>query len=155
MKPIIIHFATLGGLQYSIGDELLTSDKQFEDLIYPLRDFETARLLKKSESSHLNSMIFGVIGAAGLLTGIVGLLTTHSDRQTPFWIAAVGGGLCIDIGGLFGSESQTSKFNCVQRFDRFARGEEQILPQGPSDEKSLMDFGHDTRKPIPGPDGKN
>jgi hypothetical protein len=43
-----------------------------------------------------------------------------------------------DISGLLGLESEAGKFNCVQRYNRFADGKEQILPKTPSDEKSLL-----------------
>ncbi len=116
----------------------MSSYKEFEDLIYPLNDFEASRLLKSSESSKDNSSIFGLSGLTGLVVGVVGLLTTPSNEQTPFWITAISGGVLWDISGLLGSESEASKFNCVQRYNRFADGKEQILPKVSQDEKSLL-----------------
>ena len=139
-KPIEISYTTLGGLSYSNENGPLESYKDFEDLVYPLRDYEATRLLKKSESSDLNAKIFGGAGLAGFLTGMVGLLVDSSKDKTGFWITAISGGIVFDIGGLFKSESQTAKFNCVQRYNRFARGESQVLPQAPADEKALLNF---------------
>jgi hypothetical protein len=140
LKPIEINYSTLTGLCYFHDGESLTQYKEFEDLIYPLKDFEASRLLKRSETSDFDAKIFTSAGFAGLVTGIVGLLTTSSKHQTGFWMTAVGGAILIDIGGLFQSEAQTSKFNCAQRYNRFARGEEQVLPQVPKDENSLLNF---------------
>jgi hypothetical protein len=140
IKPVEISYSTLGGLEYSVQGSPLLNYKDFAELIRPLNDYETLRLLKKSESSSLNAALFGGAGIAGLVTGIAGLLKAPSNRQTGFWIAAIGGGLSFEIGGLFQSEAQTAKFNCVQRYNRFARGEEQVLPQAPQDEKSLLNF---------------
>lgn len=137
-KPIEIHYTTLGGLSYSCDDVPLINYKDFEELIYPLNDYESMRLLKRSESSADNGKIFGAIGLAGLVTGIVGLLTTSSDQRTPFWITGIGGAVVFDIGSLFQSESQTAKFNSAQRYNRFARGQEQVLPKTPDNEKSLL-----------------
>lgn len=139
-NPIEVEYYTLGGLQYSVDGRLLTHYQDFEALVFPLRDFESERLLKRSETSDLNSKVFGWVGLAGLATGIVGLLTSSSKQQAPFWASAIGGGVLIDIGNLFQTEAETAKFNCVQRYNRFARGEEQVLPEGPSDEKSLLNF---------------
>jgi hypothetical protein len=141
LKPIEIHYTTLTGLSYFNEDGFLESYKDFEDLILPLRDYEATRLLKKSESSDLNAKIFGGAGLAGVLTGVLGLLLDSSKDKTGFWVATIGGGIVFDIGGLFKSESQTAKFNCVQRYNRFARGESQVLPQVPEDEKALLNFG--------------
>ncbi len=150
--PIEIHFSTLGGLQYSIGDVPLAGYGDLEDLIKPLGDYEAMRLLKRSESSDLLSKILGGAGFLGLATGAVGILTSSSSDQRPFWITAVGSGILYNIAGLFRSESQTAKFNSVQRYNRFARGEEQTLPQTPEDEKSLLDFA--TPTPSPDKNGK-
>ncbi|SRR5579871_437701 len=141
LKPVEVDYSTLGGLQYSIDGRLLERYEDFENLVFPLRDFESERLLKRSETSNINSKIFGWVGFAGFATGVVGLLTSPSNQQSPFWVSAIGGGVLIDIGGLFQSEAQTTKFNCVKRYNRFARGEEQVLPQEPADEKSLLNFG--------------
>ena len=150
LSPISVDYTTLGGLRYSMGDVSLNGYAELTQVISPLNDYEASRLLKRSESSDLNGKIFSGVGLAGLLTGLVGVLTTSSNQRTPFWIAAAGGGICLDIGSLFKSEAQTAKFNCVQRYNRFARGEEQVLPKGPSDEKSLLNFSKDD----PGPAAK-
>jgi hypothetical protein len=68
----------------------------------------------------------------------VGIVDSSGSQQPPFLITAAGGAVLFDIGMLFGSESQTAKFNAVQRYNRFANGREQVLPQAPTDEKSLL-----------------
>lgn len=157
LKPILIHYSTLGGLRYSTEEEPLLNYKDLKELIDPLRDYEALRLLKVSESSGVKAEIFGGVGWAGLLTGIVGILRTPSSQQTGFWIAAIGGGVSIDISGFFRSESDTAKFNCVQRYNRFARGEEQVLPKTPADEKALLNFNSSNPAPskTPVPEGKS
>jgi hypothetical protein len=152
LKPIEIQYYTLGGLQYSIDGRFLINYQDFRELISPLRDYETERLLRRSESSDFKSKVFGIAGFAGVVTGVVGLLTSSSNRQVPFWITAVSGAILFDIGSLFQSEAQTSKFNCVQRYNRFARNEEQILPKGPIDEKLLLKF--DSTNSLANPKGE-
>jgi hypothetical protein len=149
LKPVEIHYATLTGLCYSIDNELLVRNKDFEDLIFPLRDYETIRLLKRSESSTSTGEIIKIIGLAGVVTGITGLLTSPVEQHTPFWLTAIGGGISFDLGGLFQSEAQTTKFNAIQRYNRFVRGEEQVLPQTPLDEKSLLKFDEPIKTPVP------
>jgi hypothetical protein len=140
LTPIKIDYTTMGGLQYSFEEVSLTEYRQFEILVSPLRDYEATRLLKRSEAASLNATIFGVAGFLSLATGVVGMLTSHKDQQGGFLAAAIGGAITWDIGQLFQSEARTTKFNCVQRFNRFARGEEQVLPATPQDEKSLIEF---------------
>jgi hypothetical protein len=144
LKPLEISFTTLGGLSYSLDGSLLRDYKDFERIIDPLRDFEASRLLKRSEDSHAEANLFRLAGVAGFLTGLVGVLATSSGQQTPFWLTGAGGAVLVNIGGLFENEAQTTKFNCAQRYNRFARGEEQVLPQGPQDEKSLLNFDKGT-----------
>src|SRR5947209_2097403 len=81
LKSIEVNYTTLGGLRYFTDDTLLLGYKDFEELIYPLRDFEATRLLKKSESSGAKAMLFGITGFAGLAAGLAGLLTTPSNQQ--------------------------------------------------------------------------
>jgi len=145
----------LFGFVYSQGNKYLVEDRQFEELVYPLRDFEATGLLRSYESSKNKSEIFHLIGLAGLLTGLVGLLETSGDQQTPFWVTAIGGAVSYQLGGFFKLDAQAAQFNCVQRYNRFARGEEQILPQGPSDEKSLLNFDNGSVKPTATPGAQN
>jgi len=77
---------------------------------------------------------------------VAGLLLTPGEEHGGFLVTAVGGSLTFNIGGFFRTEAQTAKFNSVQRYNRFARGEEQKLPGGPADEKELLNFG-----PAPDP----
>jgi hypothetical protein len=98
-------------------------------------------MLRRSESSDVIARILSTVGLLGIATGAAGLLLTPSEEHGGFLIAAAGGSLTFNIGGFFRTEAQTAKFNSVQRYNRFARGEEQRLPGGPADEKDLLDFG--------------
>ena len=151
--PVKIEYLAIGGFQYELDGSSLNSFGQFEDLIYPLNDFEATRYLKGSEASKENSRIFALTGLAGLTVGVIGLLTAPSNEQTPFWITAISGELLWDISGLLGSESEAGKFNCVQRYNRFADGKEQILPKTPADEKSLLPV-NTAATPTPAPPRK-
>src|SRR5665811_585383 len=79
LKPIEISYTTLSGLCYSLDHEFLRNDKDFEDLIFPLNDYESSRLLKRSESSASIGQILKYIGLAGLLTGVTGILAVPSN----------------------------------------------------------------------------
>jgi hypothetical protein len=140
LKPIEVRASTLFGLTYSIDEEVLWRDRDFEDLIFPLHDYEATRLLKRSESSGSVGGILGLVGIGGLVTGFTGILGSPSDKQTPFWVTAVGAALTFEISGFFLSEAKSTKFNAVQRYNRFALGQEHVLPQVPANEKSLLDF---------------
>ncbi len=149
LKPIEVNYTTLSGLCYSINDNFLAGNKDFEKIIFPVNDYEAIRLLKRSESSASTGQIFKIIGLLGVATGITGLLTSPVEQYAPFWITAIGGGISFDVGGLFQSEAQTAKFNAIQRYNRFARGEYQVLPQAPLDEKSLLKFDKSDNTSIP------
>ena len=149
LKPIVVQDSTLFGLTYSLNDEMLLNQKDFEDIIFPLNDFESIRLLKRSASSGSVAGIFHLIGIGGVLTGLTGILASPNNRQIPYWITAIGGGITFEISGFFQSEAGTARFNAVQRYNRFARGEMQVLPQTPKDEKSLLKFDEPIKTSIP------
>jgi hypothetical protein len=138
LKPIDARFSTLSGLSYTQGGEELKNYGDFQEVLAPIHDFEARRLLNKSESSLLDSKLLESLGLVSAIVGVTGLLTSSSNQQTPFWITAVGGAVLFDIGTFFGTEAQTCKFNAVQRYNRFAYGREQVLPQVPTDAKSLL-----------------
>ncbi len=137
-KPIDVHFTTVDGLTYAYGDDALKTYQDFHDVMDPLKDFETQRLINCSQSSDDTSKLFKMFGLIGAVVGVAGIATVPANQQTPFIITALGGGVLFDVGTIFASESQTAKFNSVQRYNRFAYGREQVLPQTPADEKSLL-----------------
>jgi hypothetical protein len=137
LRPIDARFSTLEGLTYTQGGNEIESYQDFHQIFDPLKDFETERLINHSESSLVSSKLVESAGLIGVVVGVVGLFT-NSSNQTPWWITAAGGAVVFDIGTFFGSDAQTSKFNAVQRYNRFAYGREAILPQTPADEKSLL-----------------
>ncbi len=135
--PIDTRLTTLDGLTYIQSGDEVRSYRDFHSIFDPLNDFETERLINHSESVWVTSKLVESAGLIGAVVGVVGLVTTSSN-QTPWWITAAGGGVLFDIGTLFGADAQTSKFNAVQRYNRFAYGREQVLPRASVDEKSLL-----------------
>ena len=137
-QPIDVHFTTVDGLTYSYGTDALKNYQDFHDVMDPLKDFETQRLINRSQSSDDASKLFKMFGLIGAVVGVAGIATSPANQQIPFIVTALGGGVLFDVGTIFASESQTAKFNSVQRYNRFAYGREQVLPQTPTDEKSLL-----------------
>jgi len=137
-------------MTYVMNGENLQTYDDFHEVIDPLKDYEAKRLLDRSQAADDLAKIFKIIGFAAVAGGVAGILTTSkSSDQTNFLLAAVGGELTFDVGLLFGAESQTTKFNAVQRYNRFAYGREQILPQAPMDEKSLLPGSSPVVTPVP------
>jgi hypothetical protein len=136
--PIDTRLTTLDGLTYTQRGDEVKSYQDFHTIFDPLNDFETERLINHSESALVTSKLIESAGLIGVVVGVVGLLTSLSSQQTPWWITAAGGAVVFDIGTFFGTDAQTSKFNAVQRYNRFAYGREQVLPQAPMDEKSML-----------------
>jgi hypothetical protein len=135
--PIDTRLTTLDGLTYIQSGDEVKSYRDFHSIFDPLNDFETERLINHSQSVFVASKLVESAGLIGVVVGVVELFT-HSSNQTPWWITAAGGGVVFDIGTFFGADAQTSKFNAVQRYNRFAYGREQVLPQTSVDEKSLL-----------------
>jgi hypothetical protein len=135
--PIDTRLTTLDGLTYTQSGDEVKSYQDFHSIFDPLNDFETERLINHSQSVFVTSKFVESAGLIGVVVGVVGLLT-NSSNQTPWWITATGGGVVFDIGTFFGADAQTSKFNAIQRYNRFAYGREQALPQASVDEKSLL-----------------
>ena len=138
LVPIDTRLTTLDGLTYTQRGDEVKNYQDFHTIFDPLNDFETERLINHSESTLVTSKLIESAGLIGVVVGVVGLLTSPSSEQTPWWITAVGGAVVFDIGTFFGADAQTSKFNAVQRYNRFAYGREQVLPQAPTDEKSML-----------------
>gem|GEM_PF-2496288 len=136
--PIDTRLTTLDGLTYIQRGDEVKSYQDFHTIFDPLNDFETERLIKHSESALVTSKLVESAGLIGVMMGVVGLLTSSSNQQNPWWITSMGGAVVFDIGTFFGADAQTSKFNAVQRYNRFAYGREAVLPQAPTDEKSML-----------------
>jgi len=135
--PIDTRLTTLDGLTYTQSGDEVKSYQDFHSIFDPLNDFEMERLIHHSESVFVTSKLVESAGLIGVVVGVAGLLT-NSSNQIPWLITAAGGGVVFDIGTLFGADAQTSKFNAVQRYNRFAYGREQVLPQTTTDEKSML-----------------
>ncbi len=138
LMPIDARLTTLDGLTYTQRGDEVKSYQDFHAIFDPLNDFETERLINHSESALVTPKLVEAAGLIGVVVGVVELLTSLPSQQTPWWITAAGGAVVFDIGTFFGADAQTSKFNAVQRYNRFAYGREQVLPQAPTDEKSML-----------------
>lgn len=136
--PVDTRLTTLDGLTCTQRGDEVKSYQDFHTIFDPLNDFETERLINHSQSVFVTSKLVESAGLIGVVVGVVGLLTSSSSQQTPWWITAAGGAVVFDIGTFFGADAQTSKFNAIQRYNRFAYGREQVLPQAPTDEKSML-----------------
>jgi hypothetical protein len=64
-KPIDVRFTTVDGLTYSLGDDALKSYQDFHEVMDPLKDFETQRLINRSASSQETSNILRMVGLIG------------------------------------------------------------------------------------------
>lgn len=149
LRPIQMRADPLLGVLYFQDGVGLYTREQFKGLIDPLRDYEANRFLQADETAGDTSEILHWVGLAGLATGVVGVLRTSQDQQAPFWGLAAGGALSFSLGNLFAGDAKAARFNAVQRYNRFARGEEQVLPKPMEDEKSLMNM--DSLKPFVSP----
>jgi len=141
IQPIDVRLSTLGGWGYSVRGKELRWPDDFDKRIDDLNDFEAGRLIKKSKSSGFISQILNGLGIGGEIA-IIALHpgSNNGGDRIGFWFPLIGSFLAVETGAYFQMEATTAKFNAVKRYNRFARGEEQVLPQGPQDEKSLMDF---------------
>jgi len=148
IQPIDVRLTTFGGMGYSVDGRDMVWPKDFEDRIDSLNDFEASRLLKKSKSSGGLSPLFLGLGLAGeVATIIINSGSNGGGDRIGFWLPLIGSLLAGEIGAYLQMEANTAKFNAVKRYNRFARGQEQVLPQGPSDDKFLMDFSTSLEAP--------
>ena len=137
--PIQTRWSFWDGMEYSLNGEKLSGTSSLEDAIFPLNDPESTRLLKNSETT---GWIGGIGWTLGTLTagwGAGNLLFNDSPSTNSTHVAFLLTGLGVDlIASLWGLDSQSSKYNAVERYNRVVRGEDQPLPQAPVDEKSLL-----------------
>ncbi len=143
LQPISVKLTTLGGFGYSVQGKELSWPKDFEDHINGLHDFEATRLLEKSKSSGFLSQVLLGIAVGGEVAAIA--LNSGSGAggdKIGFWIPFIGSLLVGETGSYVQMEANTAKFNAVKRYNRFASGQEQVLPPGPKDDQSLMEFNN-------------
>lgn len=149
LKPIQMRQDPLLGVLYFQEGSFLHSREQFKALIDPLHDYEADRLLEAERAAGDAGEIFHWVGLVALTTGLAGVLNSSGNDQTPFWGIGIGGAISFNLGNLFAGDAKSARFNAVQRYNRFARGEEQVLPKPQEDEKSLLNM--DFLKPSPTP----
>jgi hypothetical protein len=148
IQPIDVRLTTLGGWEYSVQGRKMAWPKDFESRLDGLNDFEVSRMLKKSKSSGLLSQIFMGLGIGGEIATIA--LNSGSKPggdRIGFWFPLIGSFLAFESSTYFQMEAATAEFNAVKRYNRFAQGKEQVLPQGPQDEKSLLNFNTPSETP--------
>ncbi len=143
LELIEVRLTTLGGFGYSIQGRDLNHFEEIKERIVSINDFEASRMIKRSESSDLISKILIGLGIGGEIATIAanGGPSTNGERAG-FWFPLIGCVLAAEAGSFFQLEANTAKFNAVKRYNRFARGQEQVLPQAPTDDKSLLNFNN-------------
>jgi|GEM_PF-2068640 len=140
--PIHTHFSTLGGFEYQCSGKRLESDQDFAPLFEAANDYEAKRLFKDAESSGTTGSLLELVGGLGCLGSGMGYFTSGSSKdKTGYAWAFVSSTVVGIVGNLFLKGAESSKFNAVQRYNRFARGQEAVLPKDPENEKELLNFG--------------
>ncbi len=142
------------GVLYSRDGEDLYTREQFKTLIDPLRDHEADRLIQAEGNAAGMGEIFHWIGIAAVVTGVVGVLRTTGDQRDIFWGVGAGGVFSFSLGNIFAADAKADRFNAVQRYNRFAHGEEEILPKPAEDEKTLLNMDSLTMPATPTPASK-
>ncbi len=148
IQPIDVRLTTLGGFEYSVRGKEMAWPKDFENRLDGLNDFEVSRMLKKSKSSGLISQILMGLGIGGEIANVA--LNSGSKPggdRIGFWLPLIGSFLAVESSAYFQMEATTAEFNAVKRYNRFAQGKEQVLPQGPQDEKGLLNFNTPSEAP--------
>jgi hypothetical protein len=142
LSPIHTHFSTLGGFEYQCAGKKLESDKDFSPFFESSNDFEVQRLFKDSQGSGTAGTILETVGGAGCVGSAVGYFSTNNsgDKTGCAWVF-ISSAVVGLVGDWFLKDAESSKFNAVQRYNRFARGQEAVLPKGPENEKDLLNFG--------------
>ncbi len=149
LLPIHSCFSTLNGFEYECAGKKLGSDSDFKTLFVKSNDFEVQHQFSECEANGTTGSVLAVIGGAGCLGSAVGYFSTadSNDKTACVWGFAFSAVVGM-LGELFLKGAESAKFNAVQRYNRFALGQEAVLPQGPKDEKDLLNFS----SPGPGSD---
>lgn len=151
LVPIHTHFSTWNGFEYECAGKKLESSNDFTPLFESSNDYEVQRLFKDSEGSGTVGSILGIAGGLGCLGSAVGYFSSeNSGGKTGFAWAFASSAVVGLAGDLFLKGAESGKFNAVQRYNRFARGQEAVLPKGPENEKELLNFDSPVSK-----NGKN
>jgi hypothetical protein len=151
LAPIHTHFSTWNGFEYECAGKKLENSKDFTPLFEAANDYEVQRLFKDSEGSGTMGSILGVAGVLGCLGSAAGYFSSeNSGEKTGFVWAFASSAVVGWVGNLFLKGAESGRFNAVQRYNRFARGQEAVLPKGPENEKELLNFDSPVSK-----NGKN
>jgi hypothetical protein len=134
-KPILMKWETIGAVQYYFSGGKVSGGKGLEPILFPLRDPEATRLLKKSEDDEAA----GTLGLAGGSIVLIGGLAadgvyyqTHSTGSDPGALIVAAAGFVVDYVSLFIlADSNAEKFNAVQRYNLVVRGGNDLSWNGP------------------------
>jgi hypothetical protein len=120
----------------------LADQRDFENKFSATNDFEVQRLFRDSEGQGAAGTWLAILGGAGGLGTAMGYFTSsNTNEKTAYACAFAASTILFGLGECFLKEGESAKFNAVQRYNRFARGQEAVLPQGPKNEKDLLNFG--------------
>ncbi len=146
LNPIHTHFSTLNGFEYECDGKRLGGAEDFKPLFDAANDHEVQRLFNNSEGAGTLGSVLEVTGGGGCLGTVVGYLSSsNSGDKTAYAWGFASSAVAALVGDLFLKGAESSKFNAVQRYNRFARGQEAVLPKEPENEKDLLNFG----APVP------
>ena len=121
-------FGILGAnMEYSYNGKKLENYRDFQNVIYPLGDAESARMIHEAEEAEFVWWMLLVTGVAA------GVDVALAYKPVPFlnvdWIDRISTGtVAIQIflapGIIIGAIGASDKFNAVQRYNSLVRGEE-------------------------------
>lgn len=142
LSPIHTCFSTLGGFEYECAGKRMESDGDFSSLFEESNDFEVQRLFKDSQGSGIAGTILEAVGGGGCVGSAVGYFSAQNPavKNSYAWIF-ISSAVVGLVGDWFLKDAESTKFNAVQRYNRFARGQEAVLPKSPENEKDLLNFG--------------
>jgi hypothetical protein len=142
LSAIKTSWSTWNGFEYESDGKRLADQRDFENKFSATNDFEVQRLFRDSEGQGAAGTWLAILGGAGGLGTAMGYFTSsNTNEKTAYACAFAASTILFGLGECFLKEGESAKFNAVQRYNRFARGQEAVLPQGPKNEKDLLNFG--------------
>jgi len=133
-----------GSMDYRIKGRKITRYEDFKSLIYPLRDEESSRMIRESETDHFTAM---VLYAAGLGLGVdLALVYNPNPLFKVDWLdriitGMIGVQIFAGLGGLFDANAEGHKYNAVQRYNQLiSQPKESLLdlrPQWSADKREF------------------
>ena len=124
LNPIHTHFSTLNGFEYECNGKRLGGSEDFKLLFEAANDHEVQRLFNDSVGVGTIGSVLEATGGVGCLGTAVSYLSSSNsgDKTSYAWGFATSAVVAL-VGDLFLKGAESSKFNAVQRYNRFARGQ--------------------------------